>query len=58
MCISSIHRRMSEPTTGAAGNRTRTNPYLASTDVPVATKQPNKDNIELEMCEELYQDVT
>ena len=48
---------MSKPTTGAAGNRTRTNPYLTPADVPVAEKQPNKDNTELEMCEELYQDV-
>ena len=48
---------MSKPTTGAAGNRTRTNAYLTPTDVPVANKQPNKDNIELEADEELYQDV-
>ena len=48
---------MSKPTTGAAGNRTRTNPYLTPTDVPVANKQPKKDNIELEADEELYQDV-
>ena len=48
---------MSKPTTGAAGNRTSTNPYLTSADVPVVNKQPNKDNIEIEADEELYQDV-
>ena len=48
---------MSKPTTGAAGNRTGTNPYLTPTDGPAARKQPNKEIIELEMCEELYQDV-
>ena len=48
---------MSKPTTGAAGNKTRTNPYLTPTDVSVANKQPKKNNIELEADEELYQDV-
>ena len=57
VCISSTHRKMSKPTTGAAGNRTKTNPYLTPADVPVANKQPKMDNIELEADEELYQDV-
>ena len=45
---------MSKPTTGAAGNRNSTNPYLTPTDVPVANKQPDNDNIELETYVEVH----
>ena len=43
---------MSKPVTGAAGNIATTNPYLASTVIPMGNKQLNADNIELESDEE------
>ena len=57
LCVSSTHRKISKPTTGAAENRTRTNPYLTPTNTAGANRHPNKEIIELESCEELYQDV-
>ena len=49
--ILSIHRRMSKPTTGAVGNRTRTNPSYLASDVPAPNKPSNNENLELEVYE-------
>ena len=58
------HRKMSKPTTGAV--EARTNQYIAprstntaprSTGTAPANRQPNKQNIELEPYEQIYDEM-